>query len=124
MNALKNKVQLIGRLGFDPELKTVGSDKTLARFSLATSESYKDKSGQWQNETYWHNITAWGQLANVISKVASKGDEIAVEGKIVNKSYQDKQGITRYSTEIIINEFMMMGNKKKPSAEIKRASDL
>lgn len=111
MNALKNKVSLIGRLGAQPELVTFESGKTLARFSIATNEGYKDKSGNWQDQTQWHNITAWGQTATTVSKVLKKGQEVIVQGRLVNKSYETKSGEKRFSTEIEINEFLTLGPK-------------
>ena len=78
MNTLRNKVSLIGRLGAQPEVVTFDSGKTLARFSLATNESYKNKAGEWQDNTQWHNITAWGKTAELVSKMLSKGQEIVV----------------------------------------------
>ena len=112
MNALRNKVSLIGRLGAQPELVTFESGRTLARFSIATNESYKDKSGAWQDQTQWHNIIAWGKTANLVGKILSKGQEVIVQGRLVNKSYETKSGEKRYSTEIEMNEFLALGTKK------------
>lgn len=91
-----NKVTLIGNLGKDPEKKTLDSGKSLFNFSVATNESYKDKSGEWQNLTEWHNITYWSDYANF-----SKGDTVYIEGKIKTRKWQDKEGNDRYTTEII-----------------------
>ncbi len=112
MNALRNKVSLIGRLGAQPELVTFESGRTLARFSIATNESYKDKSGKWQDQTQWHNIVAWGKTANLVGEILNKGQEVIVQGRIVNKSYETKSGEKRYSTEIEMNEFLALGNNK------------
>ncbi len=92
MNTLRNKVSLIGRLGAQPEVVTLDSGRTLARFSLATNENYKNKEGAWQENTQWHNITAWGQTAELMSKLLNKGQEVVVEGKLVNSSYETKEG--------------------------------
>lgn len=99
-----NKVILIGNLGKDPETKTLDNGTELARFSLATSENYKDKNGEWQQKTEWHNITAWGNLAGRAFKLA-KGDMIYLEGKLQTRSWQDKDGNKRYSTEINCSYF-------------------
>ena len=112
MNALRNKVSLIGRVGAQPELVKFESGKTLARFSIATNEGYKDKSGKWQEQTQWHNIIAWGNTANLAGKVLSKGQEVIVQGRLVNKSYETKSGEKRFSTEIEMNEFLALGTRK------------
>lgn len=111
MNALRNKVSLIGRLGAQPELVTLESGKTLARFSLATNERFKDKKGEWQTLTQWHNMTAWGNTATLVGRILSKGQEVIVEGRLVNKSYETKSGEKRYSTEIEVNEFLALTMK-------------
>lgn len=104
-------MSLIGRLGAQPELVTLESGRTMARFSLATNESYKDKKGEWQTVTQWHNITAWGNTATLIEKVLKKGQEVIVEGRLVNKSYETKTGEKRYTTEVEMNEFLALGTK-------------
>lgn len=114
---MRNKAQLIGRAGITPEIKTFDSGKTKARFSLATSERYRDKNGEWQEETQWHNIVAWGKIAEVVQKVVNKGDEIALEGKIINRSYEDREGQKRYISEIVINELLNLEKKQKKEAE-------
>ena len=111
MNALRNKVSLIGRLGAKPELVTFESGRTLARFSIATNEGYKDKSGNWQEQTQWHNITAWGKSAKLVNDILKKGQEVIVQGRLVNKSYETKTGEKRYSTEIEMSEFLALGTK-------------
>ena len=107
MNTLKNKVQLIGNLGNDPEIITLESGKKLAKFSLATNEYYKDADGQKQTKTEWHNLIAWNKTAEIIEKYVSKGKEIAIEGKLTNRSWDDKEGNKRYTTEVIVNEVVM-----------------
>ena len=107
MNTLRNKVSLIGRLGGQPEVVNLESG-TLARFSLATNESYKNKSGEWQDRTQWHTIKAWGKTAERVTKALDKGHEILVEGRIVNTTYTTKEGDKRYSTEIEISDFIRL----------------
>ena len=107
MNTLRNKVQLIGNLGNDPEIITLDSGKKLAKFSLATNESYKDANGQKQTKTDWHNLVAWNKTADIIEKYVTKGKEIAIEGKLTNRSWDDKEGNKRYTTEVIVSEVVM-----------------
>ncbi len=111
MNTLRNKVQLIGNLGNDPEIITLETGKKLAKFSLATNENYKDASGEKQTKTHWHNLVAWGKAADIIEKYITKGKEIAIEGKLSTRSYETKEGENRYVTEVIVNELLMLGNK-------------
>jgi single-strand DNA-binding protein len=108
MNTLRNKVQLIGNLGNDPEIITLDSGKKLAKFSLATNEHYKDKDGQKQTKTDWHNVVAWNKTAELIEQYLSKGKEIAIEGKLSTRSYEDKEGQKRYTTEVVVNELLML----------------
>ncbi len=112
MNALRNKVQLIGNLGMNPEIKSLDGGKKLAKMSIATNESYKNAQGELVKETQWHNIIAWGKTAEIIEKYLKKGSEVAVEGKLVNRNYTDKEGIKRYVTEIEINELLMLDKKE------------
>jgi single-strand DNA-binding protein len=111
MNTLRNKVQLIGNLGNDPEIITLDSGKKLAKFSLATNEYYKDADGQKQTKTDWHNLVAWNKTAEIIENYVTKGKEIAVEGKLTSRSYETKEGEKRYITEVVVNEVLMLGNK-------------
>ena len=111
MNAMKNKVQLIGRLGADVELKTINGGKAMAKFSLATNESYKNAKGEKVDETYWHNLVAFGKTAEIIHKYTRKGSEIGIEGKLVSRSYEDKDGQKKYVTEVQVNEVLLMGDK-------------
>jgi len=115
MNNLKNKVQLIGNLGGDPEVKTMESGKTLAKVSLATSETYKKGSGEKVTDTQWHNLVTWGKTAEFAEKYLKKGQRVAVEGRLVNRSYEDKAGVKRYVSEVVVNEFLMLS----PKAEAK-----
>ncbi len=111
MNNLRNKVQLIGNVGINPEVKTFGEGKTRVHFSLATNESYKNKNGEKIEETQWHNIVCWGKGAELAASLIKKGAEIAIEGKIVSRKYEDKDKNTRYITEIVMNEFLLLGKK-------------
>lgn len=111
MNALKNKVQLIGNLGNDPEIITLESGKKLAKFSIATNETYKNSSGEKVTDTQWHNIVAWNKTAEIIEKYLQKGNEVIIEGKLTSRSFDDKEGNKRYVTEVVCNELLMLGNK-------------
>ena len=111
MYALKNKVQLIGNLGGKPEVKNLESGKKVATLSLATSESYRNASGEKVTETQWHRLVAWGKVAEIAEKYLDKGKEIAIEGKLVNRSYTDKDGNKKYITEVQVNELLMLGAK-------------
>ncbi len=108
MNALRNNVQLIGRLGKDPEVRTFESGKKMATFTLATNEVYRNSKGEKVEDTQWHNIVVWGNKAETIEKYLTKGAEVAVQGKLINRSYE-VNGEKRYITEITLNEFLMMG---------------
>ena len=112
MNTLKNKVQLIGNLGQNPEVKELGGGKKLAKFSLATNETYRNKAGEKVTDTQWHNLTVWGKTADIVEKYLKKGSEVAVEGKLLNRNYTDKDGVKRYVTEIQVNELVLLGGKK------------
>jgi len=109
MTALRNKVQLIGHVGNDPEIKNFETGKKLANLTLATSEVYKNDKGEKVEETQWHKVVAWGNTAEVIEKYVGKGKEIAVEGKLVHRSYDDKNGEKRYFTEVVVNELLLLG---------------
>jgi len=109
MNALRNRVQLIGRLGQDPEIVNFADGNKMAKFSLATDDSYKDKDGNKVDRAYWHNIVVRGGLVKVVENYVTKGKEIALEGKLTNRSYNDKDGNKCYVTEVICNELLMLG---------------
>lgn len=113
MNAIKNKVQLIGNLGNAPEIKSFDSNKKLAKFSIATNESYKNNKGEYVKDTQWHNVVAWGKLAELSEKLLEKGTEVALEGKLVHRSYDDKNGTKRYITEVEAQEILVLNNKKE-----------
>lgn len=104
-----NKVILVGRLGSDPELKSVGQGSQVARFSIATSENWMDKNNQKQERTEWHRIVVWGKLAEICSKHLSKGRQVYVEGRLQTRSWEDPQGQKKYSTEIVANTVQFLG---------------
>jgi single-strand DNA-binding protein len=109
MNALRNKVQLIGHVGNDPEIKILDGGKKLANFTVATNESYKNDKGEKVEETQWHKLVAWGKTAEIIEKYVTKGKEIAIEGKLTHRSYEDKNGEKRYVTEVVVNDVLLLG---------------
>ena len=111
MYALKNKVQLIGFLGKQPDVRSTESGKKWARFSVATSEVYRNAKGEKVTETQWHPLVAWGRLAEIAEKHLNKGSEVAIEGKLVHRSYEDKQGNKKYITEVQVNEVLLLGVK-------------
>lgn len=110
---MRNKVQLIGHLGNDPEMKELDGGKKFAKFSVATNEKYTNQKGEKVTETQWHNLVAWGKTAENIGKYLKKGSEVAIEGKLNNRSYEDKDGNKKYVSEILVNEFMMLGKPEK-----------
>lgn len=111
MNALKNKVQLIGNLGNAPEVRNTEGGKKLVRFSIATNESYRNSKGEKITETQWHNLIAWGKIADIAEKYLAKGTEVAIEGKLMNNNYTDKDGNKKFSTEIQVHELLLLGAK-------------
>ena len=111
MNNLRNRVQLIGNLGMNPEIKKLDGGKIVAKFSIATSETYKNSEGKKVTETQWHNLVAWGGLAEIAEKYLQKGSEIAVEGKLMHRAYEDKDGNRKLYTEIVLNDILMLRNK-------------
>lgn len=113
MANLRNSVRLMGHLGQDPEVRNVGENKKLVRLSIATNESYKNDKGEKVTETQWHNLIAWGNVASIIENHCKKGNEISIEGKLQTNSYTDKDGIKRYSTEILIHDILLMGAKSE-----------
>lgn len=110
MYALKNKVQLIGYLANAPEVKTMESGKRLVTFTVATSESYRNAKGEKVIETQWHRVVALGRVAEIAIKYLGKGKEVAIEGKLANRTYKDKNGNKKYVTEIYANELLLLGN--------------
>ena len=111
MNALKNKVQLIGNLGAKPQVKNTESGRKLAQFNVATNESYRNQKGEKVIETQWHRVIAWGKVAEIAEKYLDKGREVAIEGKLINRSYTDKEGTRKYISEVQVNEMLLLGSK-------------
>lgn len=111
MNALTNRVQLIGNLGTNPEVKTMDAGTKMARFRMATNESYRNNKGEKITETQWHTVIAWGKIAEIAEKYLVKGKEVIIEGKLVNRSYNDKDGNKKYVTEVQVLDMMMLGEK-------------
>ena len=111
MNAIKNKVQLIGHLGGKPEVKTLEGGKKVANFSIATNETYRKANGEKVTETQWHRVVAWDKLAEIAEKFLDKGKEVAIEGRLSNKSYTDKEGVKNNICEVVASELLMLGVK-------------
>ena len=105
---MKNIVQLIGHVGQEPEIKNLEAGKKLANISIATNEVYYRENGDKVEKTEWHRVTAWGKVAEIIEKYVTKGKEIAIEGKLTHRSYDDKDGNKRYVTEIVANEILLL----------------
>ena len=111
MFSLRNKVQLIGNLGKTPDVKNTEAGKKLVRFSVATNETYTNTKGEKVKETQWHNLVAWGKVADIAEKYLDKGSEVAIEGKLISKDYLDKEGVKKYVTELQVNELLLLGSK-------------
>ena len=109
MSTLRNTVQLIGHVGNEPEIVNLESGKKLAKFSVATNESYKNSKGEKITDTQWHNLVAWGKTAELVENYVPKGKEIGIEGKLTSRSYEDKDGIKRYVTEVVCQELLLLG---------------
>jgi single-strand DNA-binding protein len=112
-----NKVILIGRLGADPEVKAVGPGSQVARLSVATSESWTDKEGQRQEKTEWHRVVVWGKLAELCGKYLSKGRQVYLEGRLQTRSWDDPQGVKKYSTEIVAQTIQFLGSRDQTEAQ-------
>ncbi len=110
MTSLKNSVHLIGRLGNEPEIRSFESGKKMATFSLATNETYYNNKGEKVEDTQWHNIVVWGKKSDVVEKYLKKGSEVALEGKLINRSYE-KDGVKKFISEISLNELLMIDKK-------------
>ena len=115
MNALRNKVQLIGRLGKDAETITFDDGKVKARFPVATNETFCNGEGEKVERTQWHDVVAWGGLAEVAGQYLKKGAEVAVEGRLTYRTYEDGEGQTRYITEVVAGEMLMLEKRSDPS---------
>lgn len=111
MSNLRNRVQLIGHVGNDPEVQNLESGSKLVRLSLATNENYRNKEGERVTKTEWHNVVAWNKTAEIIENYVTKGKEIGVNGKLTTRTWEDKDGIKRYTTEVVCNEILLLGGK-------------
>lgn len=109
MSTLRNKVQLIGHVGNDPEIITFDSGKKKATFSIATNESYKNSKGEKVEDTQWHHIVVWGKTVDIVENYVPKGKEIGIEGKLTSRSYETKEGEKRYITEVVCSELLLLG---------------
>jgi single-strand DNA-binding protein len=116
MMNIKNHVQLIGRLGAEPQVKEMDNGNKLAKFRIAVTETYKTKSGEKVSDTQWHTIVAWGNLAGLAERLLHKGSQVTIDGKLFNRSYTDKEGVKRFSTEIVANEFFLINTPKSIEA--------
>lgn len=112
MKTLRNQVNLIARLGADVEVKTLQTGKKMARVNVATNEAYKNKDGEWIENTQWHTIVAWGTTADLMQQRLVKGSEVMLNGRLVNRSFETKEGDKRFVTEIEINDFVLLAAKK------------
>jgi len=112
MSTLRNHVQLIGNLGNTPEIINLENGGKLAKFSLATNETYTNKKGEKVTDTQWHNIVAWNNTATIIEKFLDKGKEVAISGKLTSRSWEDQDGNKRYITEVVCNEVLLLGEKQ------------
>ena len=124
MNALRNKVQLIGNLGMNQEVKKLDGGNSVGKFTMATNESYTNKKGEKVEDTQWHNIVAWGKTAELMGDLLTKGKEVMVEGKLTSRSWEDKDGNKRYITEVVVSEFLLLTRKEEVSTSDKEAADL
>ena len=113
MNALRNSVRLIGHVGDAPKIVQLESGRKIANFSVATNESYVDNAGNRKSETTWHRLVAYGPVANTAEKFLQKGVEVAIEGKLTNRSWDDKEGQKHYITEVVVNQLMVVGSKSE-----------
>ena len=116
MNTLKNSVQLIGNLGKDIELKEVANGSKMAKLTIATNDYYKNNKGETIKETQWHNLVAWGRNAELMAQILEKGNEVAIQGKLVHRMYEDKEGNVKYTSEVKVNEFIKITKSEKAVA--------
>jgi len=117
MKSLKNRIQLIGRLGKDPEYRLLDSGRQVVNFPIATNDSYTKTGGERVEETQWHQVVAWGQLADIVEKYLKKGSEVALQGKLIHKNYEAPDGSKRYFSEVVADEILMMDKVHKESLE-------
>lgn len=108
---MKNKVQLVGHIGQDPELKQVGSGQQLLRLSVATNERFRTGEGEWKDDTQWHPVVAWGKQAERLAKLVRKGTGLVIEGRLVHRAYETKEGEKRYTSEVVLSDFHLLAPK-------------
>ncbi|MGE6352479.1 single-stranded DNA-binding protein [Flavobacterium sp. NPDC079362] len=108
MNAMKNRVQLVGNVGNDPEIRTLDNGRKLAHLTIATNDKYTNDKGEKVEQTEWHRVTAWGKTAEIIEKYVLKGKEVAIEGKLTHRSYDDKNGEKKYIIEVVVTEILLL----------------
>ncbi len=118
MKAIKNQVQLIGHLGADPAIKIFKENNKLANMRLAVNDRYKNANGEWIDETQWFSLVAWTKLAEYAEKYLLKGVEVAIEGRLVNKTFTDKNAVKRISTDIIVSEILILSKKAAVAKEL------
>ncbi len=112
MNALRNKVQLIGNLGQDPEVSNLDNGGKMAKFTIATNESYTNAKGEKVEDTQWHNVIAWGKVAEIVENHLRKGKEVAIEGKLTHSSYENGEGEKKYATQVVVKDILLLGKKE------------
>lgn len=117
MSTVKNKVQLIGNIGKAPEIRTLESGRKMAKFSIATDDSYRTAGGEWNTETQWHNIIAWGKMADKAEELLIRGCEVSLEGKLMNNMYTDKNGVKKYFTQVQASDFSLVEKEVETEAE-------
>lgn len=115
---MRNFVQLIGHAGNDPEVRTFGNSGKVVRLNVATNEFYTNEKGERVEDTTWHRIVAWGKMAERIEKQVKKGTHVALTGKLTNNQWQDKDGQKHYTTEVTVNDFMLIGNGEKKDRNV------
>ncbi len=113
MNKLSNNVRLIGNLGFDPEVREIAKGRKVARLSVATNESYRNANGDLVTDTQWHTVVAWGSTAEQVERILRKGASVTLEGRLVHRSYEAKDGTKRYVTEVVMSGFQLLGLSKR-----------
>ncbi len=121
MNKLRNKVTLIGNVGEKPEITELENDNKVARLSFATNEHYKNAKGEKVTRTQWHTLIAWGKVAGIVEKLVNKGQELAIEGRLTYRTYEDKENVKRQVTEIVLSEILLLGKAKKNQDENENA---
>ena len=119
MNQLRNQVQLIGRLGHDPEVKHLENERMIAKFPLATEEIYRNEQGTKITDTQWHNVVIWGKMAKVAEDYLFKGREVAIKGKLTYRMYEDKEGEKKYITEVVAYDLLLLGSPDRKNTASK-----